>query len=923
VRPYVGKVTGAAREFISGAAERPPESAPEPLPEQPSPAGPVLETPADSQLPPAPTAGEGAIVALAEPVETSGAKPAKWQVYEEFYSRQILKAKNSATGEEITFERVHGTTDRYWNAEAAGQRGPMLEYDESARELSAPCEVRGGGPCLSRPREEARVPVRGEDDEFRPASGNFFYAPPTAKLNWWDTFRALHPSGGDEYRIPFIYREADLKLHSGLEFDETIKLGYGHIDSVRNGRGSFIKLFDTKEEARIFKYSWDKSHADKAGRRAIVLTIDNGFAVSIPMVDQSIAGPAQLKVYGESYRPEIKFRGAAKFDFPKHATRDLVEAVLDRIREPGDPPSELYWNRHQYIATWPDKWMLVYSLDDVRALHRPRESVPSPATSDLAAPDAATKAEPARPGPSPTAADEPRQPSDLAHETEPASTATIEAETAPLPTIVEDGTSGAAATSSAETAVPQAGAEAAHPMAPDDGGVASGHPAAGPSQASAASPPQTGGRFRAVLDRYSDLEEGRMQDFADESGPLTIAWVDGELSVLRRVPNHVEEYQKLDAVTGEPGAILRRDPATNTFTKPSGIKGGLADARKHTPENDGLLRQERAGPEEDNAHSPAAPLPRDLEQLIGFAEQNDLLRGERRGAEAAHPAGQGPRQALREGAFNPDIRLGGEASHPEGAGNEAAAVQQTARADLAAIQTRPTPVVPDAPPHRTEGNPPEVAGAQPPMRPTTLDLPERPGTSGQSAADANLAGGGAPAGHVAGGETTAAQGTTGAVAGDLPDAAQMAPAAPAGEPAAPPALTVTPPPASQAPAPGPLAGSVRGSETAGLATDGLAEEEPRTERLPRSVAMEEAHAPAGEAQGPAQASDTRGAAPEHVPTAGTQPGGNPGAGLTASAPIVFRETPAFRWEGSGFEPDEPIVPVIGVQPIVPDGLASI
>jgi hypothetical protein len=122
----------------------------------------------------------------------------------------------------------------------------------------------------------------------------------------------------------------------------------------------------------------------------------------------------------------------------------------------------------------------------------------------------------------------------------------------------------------------------------------------------------------------------------------------------------------------------------------------------------------------------------------------------------------------------------------------------------------------------------------------------------------------------------------------------------------------SPTPADQAAAlmPGP-SGTEDG--TTAPSTPGTAEEEPRTERLPRSVATDEARAPVGEAQGPVQASDMRDARPEHVPAIAAQPDGTARAGLAISVP--FSETPAFRWEAA-FERDEPIVTVVGVQPMM-------
>jgi hypothetical protein len=123
----------------------------------------------------------------------------------------------------------------------------------------------------------------------------------------------------------------------------------------------------------------------------------------------------------------------------------------------------------------------------------------------------------------------------------------------------------------------------------------------------------------------------------------------------------------------------------------------------------------------------------------------------------------------------------------------------------------------------------------------------------------------------------------------------------------------SPTPADQgaAPMPGP-SGAEDG--TTGPSTPGTAEEELRTERLPRSVATDEARAPAGEAQGPVQASDMRDARPEHVPAIAAQPDGTAQPGLVVSVP-GFSETPAFRWEAA-IERDEPIVTVVGVQPMI-------
>ncbi|MFC7396259.1 hypothetical protein ACFQU1_03495 [Chelatococcus sp. GCM10030263] len=68
-----------------------------------------------------------------------------WQVLGKSNAGQELKVLNSRTGELETFEKVYGTTDRYWK-KTDGERGPMLVYDEISGELKPPPRLKGGAP---------------------------------------------------------------------------------------------------------------------------------------------------------------------------------------------------------------------------------------------------------------------------------------------------------------------------------------------------------------------------------------------------------------------------------------------------------------------------------------------------------------------------------------------------------------------------------------------------------------------------------------------------------------------------------------------------------------------------------------------------------------------------------------------------------
>jgi hypothetical protein len=747
VRPYVGKVTGAAREFISGAAERPPESAPEPLPEQPSPAGPVLETPADGQLPPAPAAGEGAIVALAEPAETSRAKPATWQVYEELHSRQMLKARNSETGEEITFERVHGTTDRYWNAEAGGQRGPMLEYDESTRELDVPCEVRGGGPCLSRPREErhlSRPFVQHRPDGVEDGvPSQYDYTRPGEDCTGYPQFvldRRIDDSGL-QYQGPTT------------RFDNVVG-GFGEIIIARpyEGAAALRKIdfytvpYNKTLDGNFFPHGWSRGD---------------------PVVPVSIEVDIQIHVF-----ERVHFTTGARFSNEKYAIVRLDGRSKDHLAGGFSfmAPEELVDKRNSYfrVEKLPD-WLKRIETKDVYARPAQDETIFQKVYRN-----------------------------DIVYWEEYSSVK--HAEISDRAMLVEDGS-------------PVYGEPGVYRL--NDGTYWKVFSSQG------------------AADRYRfawNLAYARKTHWTAE----TVKFDDGSFAVVvppLKVPLDLE----------------------------------LANNEVFSPE-DAAVRVEAA-----------ADRPREPSDLAHEFEDDEPAPTSSATADAASQGEPAPGPSKQPA---PPRSLFGTTDEAEPAGT-------------ATIEGEPA-----------------------------TDRPVDTAASDTSGAEATTSAETTPAAPRAVDET--AHDGAGAADGDLPDAAQMPSAAPAGE-AAPPAPTVTPvspSPASQAAAPGPSAGPVRGSETAGLATDGRAEEEPRTERLPRSVAMDEARAPSSEAQGPVQASDMLDATPEHVPAIAAQPDGNTWASLTASAPIVFRETPAFRWE-SAFEPDEPIVPVIGVQPMIVPELAYI